>query len=173
MAQPAEIIVGSDLFAFASIPPIQVLAYAREVHLALTGPFDSHAVRAAIQSTFDARATHTVPVALPPPPESWLAPCARMALENGLRWTSLDEITQVARAFLDPVLRGEDGTWDPPTWTWRRGEWPSDTRSATTSPHRRDHPVLVFAVFGDRLYAASESSCATRASSRPTDASNR
>lgn len=149
MAQPAEIILGSDLFAFASIPPIQVFAYAREVHLAeklhaftalrsrentrvkdlpdiallaLTGPFESHAVRAAIRSTFDARATHTLPVAVPLPPESWRVPYARMAQENGLRWTSLDEITQVARAFLDPVLRGDDGSWDPPTWTWRRGE---------------------------------------------------
>ena len=34
MAQPAEIVMGSDLFAFASIPPIQVLTYAREMHLA-------------------------------------------------------------------------------------------------------------------------------------------
>jgi hypothetical protein len=149
MAAPAEIIRGSDLFAFASIPPIQVLAYAREVHLAekvhaftasrarentrvkdlpdiallaLTGPFESHAVRAAIQATFDARTTHPLPAAVPLPPESWRVPYARMAQENGLRWTSLDEIAEVARAFLDPVLRGDEGTWDPPTWTWRRGE---------------------------------------------------
>ncbi len=149
MAAPAEIILGSDLFAFASVPPIQVLAYAREVHLAekvhaftasrarentrvkdlpdiallaLTGPFESHAVRAAIQVTFDARTTHPLPAAVPPPPESWRVPYARMAQENGLRWTSLDEITEVVRAFLDPVLRGDEGTWDPPTWTWRRHE---------------------------------------------------
>jgi hypothetical protein len=149
MAHPPDTITGSDLFAFASIPPIQVLAYAREVHLAeklhaftalrsrentrvkdlpdfallaLTGPFDSHAVRAAIQSTFDARTTHPVPIELPLPPESWRAPYARMVVENGLQWASLDEMMQAARAFLDPVLRGDDGTWDPATWTWRHGE---------------------------------------------------
>jgi hypothetical protein len=149
MAKPAEIILGSELFSFASIPPIQVLAYAREVHLAekvhaftasrarentrvkdlpdiallaLTGPFDSHSLRAAIQSTFDARATHALPSAMPLPPQSWRVPYARMAQENALRWTSLDEMTEVARAFLDPVLRGDEGTWDPPTWTWRRRE---------------------------------------------------
>jgi nucleotidyltransferase AbiEii toxin of type IV toxin-antitoxin system len=148
MARPAEIIPGSDLFAFASIPPIQILAHAREVHLAeklhaftalrarentrvkdlpdiallaLTGPFEGQAVRATIQSTFDARGTHALPVAVPLPPESWRVPYARMAQENHLRWASLEEITQVARAFLDPVLRGEDGTWNPLTWTWRRG----------------------------------------------------
>jgi hypothetical protein len=149
MAQPAEIIMGSDLFAFASVPPIQVLAYAREVHvaekvhaftasrarentrvkdlpdialLALTGPFESHTLSVAIRSTFEARATHALPGAMPLPPDSWRIPYARMAQENGLRWTSLDEIAEVARAFLDPVLRGEEGTWDPPTWTWRRRE---------------------------------------------------
>ena len=64
-----------------------------------------------------------MPVAVPlPPRESWRVPYARMAQENRLRWTSLDEITQVVRAFLDPVLRGEDGTWDPTIWTWRRPE---------------------------------------------------
>ncbi len=149
MAQPAEIILGSDLFAFASIPPIQILAHAREVHLAeklhaftatrsrentrvkdlpdiallaLTGPFDSHAVLAAIQSTFDARETHALPIAVPMPPESWAVPYARIAQENRLRWTSLDDVTTAVRAFLDPVLRGDDGTWDPPAWAWRRRE---------------------------------------------------
>lgn len=145
MAAPAEFIQGSELFAFASIAPIQVLAYAREVHLAeklhaltasrtrentrvkdlpdiallgSTGPFESHAIRA----TFDARITHAAPLALPSPPESWRVPYARMAQENHLRWASLDEVTEAVRAFLDPVLRGEDGTWDPTNCTWRRPE---------------------------------------------------
>jgi hypothetical protein len=146
MAQPAEIVMGSDLFAFASIPPIQVLTYAREVHLAeklhaftaprlrentrvkdlpdiallaLTGPFQSHAIRAAIQSAFEVRAIHPVPSAVPSPPESWRIPYERMAQENDLRWASLDEITEAARAFLDPVLCGDDGVWDPVSWAWR------------------------------------------------------
>lgn len=42
-----------------------------------------------------------------------------MAAEDGLRWASLDEVVTAVRAFLDPVLRGDDGTWDPGTWTWR------------------------------------------------------
>lgn len=85
----------------------------------MTGPFDSRAVREAIQLTFDQRGTHTPPIAVPEPPEQWRIPYMRMAAENGLRWASLDEVVTAVSAFLDPVLHGEDGVWDPGTWTWR------------------------------------------------------
>jgi hypothetical protein len=145
MARPPEIVVGSDLFAFAGIPPVEVRAYAREVHvaeklhaftlprtransrvkdlpdlalLALTGPFDGAAVRDAIRDTFDRRATHSPPSELPAPPEAWRPLYARMAQQNALRWATLDEVTGAVRAFLDPVLHGQNGVWSPGSWSW-------------------------------------------------------
>lgn len=146
MAQPPEVVTGGDLLSFVGVPPIKIRVYAREVHLAeklhaltlprsrantrvkdlpdlavlaMTGPFDSRAVREAIRLTFDQRGTHTPPIAVPEPPEQWSIPYMRMAAENGLRWASLDEVVAAVGAFLDPVLRGADGLWDPGTWTWR------------------------------------------------------
>jgi hypothetical protein len=147
MASPPETLTGSDLLAFAGIPPVVVLAYAREVHvaeklhaltvqrarpnsrvkdlpdlalLATTGPFRSDALRGAIEATFDRRGT-PVPVALGAPPEHWRPAYARMARENPLRWASLDDVAHAVRAFLDPVLRGDEGSWDPQTWSWLPG----------------------------------------------------
>jgi hypothetical protein len=42
-----------------------------------------------------------------------------MAREDQLAWTTLDEVTRAAKAFLDPVLAGDvDATWNPESWTW-------------------------------------------------------
>jgi hypothetical protein len=147
MASPPDIVSGGDLFLFAGIPPISVLAYAREVHvaeklhaltlprprpnsrvkdlpdlalLATTGPFESAALREAIRATFAQRGSHEVPSSIAAPPDRWAAPYANMVEENNLRWTTLDELTAAVRAFLDPVLRGEEGVWDPSRFTWRR-----------------------------------------------------
>lgn len=49
-----------------------------------------------------------------------VAPYANMVEENNLRWTTLDEVTAAVSAFLDPVLRGDEGGWDPSSFTWRR-----------------------------------------------------
>lgn len=149
MAHPPEMISGGDLFLFAGISPIAVHVYAREVHvaeklhaltlprvrensrvkdlpdlalLATTGPFESTALRGAIRATFAQRGSHEIPPSIAESPVRWSAPYASMVEENNLRWTTLDDLTAAVRAFLDPVLRGEDGTWDPPTWTWRRRE---------------------------------------------------
>jgi predicted nucleotidyltransferase component of viral defense system len=146
MTRPPEIITGSDFLEFVSIPRVQIHAYAREAHLAeklhaltavrarvntrvkdlpdlallaMTGPFESRAVREAIHATFTLRSTHLPPTAIAAPPESWRVPYARMAQENALRWASLDGVLAAVRSFLDPVLRGEDGVWDPDTWSWR------------------------------------------------------
>jgi hypothetical protein len=89
--------------------------------LATTGPFESAALGDAIQATFARRGSHAVPAAIVEPPESWAAPCANMVEENVLRWTTLGDLTAAVRAFLDPVLRGDGGVWDPVSWSWRNG----------------------------------------------------
>jgi hypothetical protein len=86
--------------------------------LGTTGPFESTALRKAIQETFAQRATHAVPTSIDPPPTRWAAVYATMVEEDGLRWTSLDELVQAVRAFLEPVLQGQEGTWDPVSWSW-------------------------------------------------------
>lgn len=148
MACPPEVVSGSDIFAFAGILPISVNVYAREVHiaeklhsftlprvyensrvkdlpdlalLATTGPFESAALREAIRRTFAQRDSHEIPSSIVAPPESWSAPYVRMAEENALRWTTIEDLTSAIRAFLDPVLQESDGVWDPSTWSWRRG----------------------------------------------------
>lgn len=77
-------------------------------------------LRAALQQTFDFRRTHSIPPCLPDPPADWLASYARLARDphRPLPWADLATVTAAARAFLDPVLAGDDGTWDPVTWTW-------------------------------------------------------
>ena len=35
---------------------------------------------------------------------------------------NIDELVAVVRGFLDPVLAGENGTWDPESWAWQRGD---------------------------------------------------
>lgn len=147
MAHPPEIVVGGNEFEFAGIPPIRVLAYAREVHLAeklhaltmprarensrvkdlpdlallgMTGPFQAQAVRDAILATFNQRSTHPPPGALPAPPERWAVPYAHMARTDRLRWATLDAVAEAARAFVDPVLAGEHGVWVPDRWCWEK-----------------------------------------------------
>jgi len=88
--------------------------------LATTGPFESTALREAIHATFAQRGSHEVPSSIMAPPDRWSAPYANRREENNLRWTTLDDATAAVRAFLDPVLRGEEGVWDPSSFTWRR-----------------------------------------------------
>jgi hypothetical protein len=87
--------------------------------LAQTGSFDRAVLRTALEATFTFRDTHALPLVLPPPPASWGAPYARMARDNDLPWTSLEEVTRAAGAFLDPVLGEGGGSWSPELWTWR------------------------------------------------------
>ena len=147
MLVPPETRTGDDFFAFAALPPTTLRVYAREVHvaeklhaftlprsrensrvkdlpdlalLATTGPFQSVLLREAIHATFTHRGSHAVPAAVPTPPASWTRPYADMAQENDLPWPTLAEVCARASEFLDPVLRGEEGTWDPTGWSWRR-----------------------------------------------------
>jgi hypothetical protein len=42
-----------------------------------------------------------------------------MAREDSLPWSTLDDVTKAAQAFLDPVLARElDATWNPKAWRW-------------------------------------------------------
>lgn len=89
--------------------------------LATTGALRASAVPKAMALTFDFRKTHELPSSLPAPPSSWRAPYEAMAREDGLRWTTLDEVLEAARAFLDPVLSGDPvATWSPRSWRWVR-----------------------------------------------------
>jgi hypothetical protein len=141
-----ELLTGAAFLDFVGIPPVTVAVYPLETHLAeklhaYTQPrkrpnsrvkdlpdiallatsreIEADGLRSAIRRTFDHRATHAVPAALPDPPEMWGPVYARIAEEDGLRWHTLDEALSAVRAFLDPVLRGDSGRWDPETWAWK------------------------------------------------------
>lgn len=138
---------GLDLLSFAGIPPGRYQLYPRELHvaeklhaytmprplpngrvkdlpdlalLAQTGAFDASTLRAAIARTFEQRATHSVPAALPPPPaEFWKTAYARMTRVNRLPWPDVDDVLVAAAAFLDPVLGGTTvARWNPAVWSW-------------------------------------------------------
>jgi predicted nucleotidyltransferase component of viral defense system len=141
-----EILAGSSFLAFAGVAAPQLRVYPRESHvaeklhaytlprprensrvkdlpdlalLAQTGPFDGARLRAALDATFDFRNTHRLPSVMPAPPSAWGAPYARMAQTDTLPWLTLDVVTEAARVFLDPVLRGAAQSWDPVAWCWR------------------------------------------------------
>jgi hypothetical protein len=136
-----------DLLSFAGVPLGRYQLYPRELHvaeklhaytmprplpngrvkdlpdlalLAQTGAFDASTLRAAIARTFEQRATHSVPAALPPPPaEFWKTTYARMARVNQLPWPGVDDVLAAAAAFLDPVLGGTTAVrWNPAVWSW-------------------------------------------------------
>jgi hypothetical protein len=90
--------------------------------LGTTGPFHAVDLRRAIEATFAHRAIHQPPAAIPDPPSRWAPQYARMASENRLPWTTIDALLATVRAFLDPVLAGQPGTWHPDDWTWHRDE---------------------------------------------------
>jgi len=140
-----ELLTGAAFLDFVGISPVTVAVYPLETHLAeklhaYTVPrkrpnsrvkdlpdiallatsreIDAESLLRAIRRTFDHRATHAVPVAVPEPPELWAPVYQRIAAEDGLRWATLDEALSAVRAFLDPVLRGDSGRWNPETWAW-------------------------------------------------------
>jgi hypothetical protein len=77
-------------------------------------------LREAFRLTFEARATHGLPASLPAPPATWTEPYKELAEDHGLPWMSLAEVTDVVRAFVDPILSARKlSTWDPEVWMWR------------------------------------------------------
>lgn len=93
------------------LPDIALLATAQRI--------EATRLRQALEQTFGFRKTHALPATLPEPLPAWATPYAAMAREDQLAWTTLDEVMQAAKAFLDPVLAGNvDAVWSPETWTW-------------------------------------------------------
>jgi hypothetical protein len=83
-------------------------------------PFEVERLRSALGATFDGRGTHSLPTAVPPPPDDWRPGYRRMAAEVGLD-PELSAGYERARAFLDPVLGAtvpDDARWDPDRRTW-------------------------------------------------------
>ena len=144
-----EVMVAEDALAFAGIAPPTLRVYPVETHIAeklhaytmprarpnsrvkdlpdlaliaTAGAIDAGRLRAAIDQTFGFRGTHAVPGSLPAPPDTWEEPYATIAKEDQLRWPTLDEAFEAARAFLDPMLEGfSDSRWDPEGWSWSGG----------------------------------------------------
>lgn len=145
---PPDVIVTDNVLGFAGIAPSKLRVYPIETHiaeklhaytvprprpnsrvkdlpdLALLGSvqaIDARRLRAALEQTFDFRATHALPNSVPVPKEAWREPYALISQRDQLKWRTLDEAIEAAKAFLDPVLEGDlEAKWDPATWTWTR-----------------------------------------------------
>jgi hypothetical protein len=86
--------------------------------LAKIQPIEARRLRTALELTFNFRATHPLPSSLPVPPAAWIAPYTEMARSNDLAWTTIEQLTSAAGAFLNPVLAGSAGIWNPESWLW-------------------------------------------------------
>lgn len=143
-----DMVTGEDILAFAGIAPPTLRLYPIETHIAeklhaYTMPrarpnsrvkdlpdlallasaksIEGRRLRAALEQTFTFRKTHELPATLPDPLETWRTPYATMARDDRLTWATLDDVTNAAKRFLDPVLSDAlDATWEPESWSWRR-----------------------------------------------------
>ena len=140
-----EIITTDDVLAFAGISPVELRVYPIESHiaeklhaytmprprantrvkdlpdialLASVRPLQAERLRVALSTTFEFRATHPLPPALPDPPASWLTSYSEMAKASELAWMTLEQLTADVRAFINPILGDNSGTWHPAAWTW-------------------------------------------------------
>jgi len=147
LTEAPEMIDGTDFLSFAGVPRSRHRIYPRVVHiaeklhaytlprprensrvkdlpdlalLAQVGPLEALAVRTALDATFAFRKTHPLPASLPAPPASWTARYAKIALDDELPWPTIDVLEAAVRAFLDPVLAGDRGTWSAEAWSWQR-----------------------------------------------------
>lgn len=147
---PTEL-VGGDIFAFIGVPPLRVQVYPLASHLAeklhaytlprrpgvensrvkdlpdialIAGAeaFEAIALRAAIRATFSFRATHPAPAVLPSPPAAWGERYSRLAAVDELPWATLPELVRAVEAFLNPLLQGGVGLWEPGAWQWTDAE---------------------------------------------------
>jgi hypothetical protein len=143
-----EVVTMLEVLAFADIPPVRFRCYpvsqhlAEKVHaytlprksspssrvkdlvdillLAHAGVPDNLTLHRAMQMTFDARQTHTLPDRLPAPPSNWDAPFRRLIGDTGLAFTSLQEGWEAASLFLQPALTPESrSVWHPERWQWQ------------------------------------------------------
>lgn len=89
---------------------------------AQTFSFRSDALIDACVATFEHRATHAWPPAVPVPPTGWRKPYERWRAELDLSDATPEDAIASVTAFLDPVFAGiRDGHWDPETRTWSIG----------------------------------------------------
>jgi hypothetical protein len=149
LTESGDVIVAHDSLAFARVPPPRLVVYpietqiAEKLHaytmprarpntrvkdlpdialLATARELDASRVRAALQRTFEYRATHPLPVSVPEAPAEWSPVYAMLAREDRLPWASLDEVLGAVRAFLDPILADDASvTWSPQSWSWSKG----------------------------------------------------
>lgn len=140
-----DVLTSRPYLDFVGIPPTLVRATNRETHiaeklhaytqprqsensrvkdlpdlalLADSGPIHADVLRGAIAHIFLLRATHPIPAGLPAPSPRWEVPYARIAKQNQLRWPALADVHGAAAAFIDPVLAGCIGVWNPGMWAW-------------------------------------------------------
>jgi len=144
---PIDRIEGPSLLIFADIQPTIIPCYpitqqiAEKVHaytrphvtgessrvkdfvdillLAELGNIDSDRLYRAIQATFDAWKTHSLPREIPEPPVDWQISYRKLAAEISLNYPSLDQANHAIKSFLDPLLSGRKiNRWDPNLWSW-------------------------------------------------------
>jgi hypothetical protein len=145
LTEEPDLIAGSSFLEFASIVPVVYRVYpiaahiAEKLHaytlprsrpnsrmkdlpdialLASSCPINAEELSHAIASTFAHRKTHDVPAKLPSPPPDWGDSYAAMAMQDELKWRSLESVFEAACQFLDPVLKNPLGTWNPEQWQW-------------------------------------------------------
>ncbi len=127
-----EALVGEDFLGFAGLPPARVLAisraqqFAEKLHaytfpwndrantrtkdlvdlvlLITSGSLDSAAVSSAIEATFKARDTHSLPTNLPEPPISWSPSFREMAIEVQLPSVDLGDAFAIVDAYWQQKL---------------------------------------------------------------------
>lgn len=76
----------------------------------------------ALQATFDARQTHSLPAVFPDVPEGWTISFRKIADEVDLSYRSLEDASNAVKMFLNPISSGVmQGRWDPIQWSWRSG----------------------------------------------------
>lgn len=141
---------GPELLAFAGVDPVVVralpleFAVAEKVHaytraygdgmlastrvkdlvdlvlIAIEAALDARHLRAALDVTFNHRATHPLPARLARPAADWRVPYGRMCRDIGLD-PDLGAGHELAARLVDPVLAGGvvAGTWDPVVRSWR------------------------------------------------------
>ncbi len=86
--------------------------------LATSGPLDAAKIRSAIEQTFNHRATHAIPQTMPDPASGWKPVYERIARADDLPWKTIEDLVDFVRRFIDPLLGGATGSWNPQSWTW-------------------------------------------------------
>lgn len=145
--EPPVVLTTPDLLAFADIAPATVPCYplttqvAEKLHTytrtyasgettrardladillaASLEQFDSAKLKQALEATFQARASHSLPREMPDPPRRIRASYGQMARELDLPWPTIEEAGRAVTQFLNPILKGNARpTWDPAAWKW-------------------------------------------------------